>query len=124
MIIPFEYFNRNPEGKHEKDCVCRAISTATGLNYNSVDRLLKYVANEYECDKLCVCCYNYLLEDLFGYERIDCHHRVTVNDVVKIHPCDKVIIRVQGHLTCGVEGNTLDIWDCTNESVDCYWIVS
>ena len=124
MIIPFEYFNRNPKGLHLQDCVCRAISTATGLQYEAVNNLLEYTAEVYDCEKLCVCCYDNLLEKIFGYERIDCYFDITVNEVVKAHPCDKLIVRVQSHLTCGINGITLDIWDCTDELVDCYWIVS
>jgi hypothetical protein len=124
VIIPFEYYNRNPEGKREQDCVCRAISTATGLEYQAVDRALEFVAENYECDKLCLCCYYHLLEKVFGYIRIDCNFEVTVNELVKLHPCEKLIIRVQSHLTCGVFGKTFDIWDCTDELVDCYWIVT
>lgn len=30
------------------------------------------------------------------------------------------IIRVTQHLTVAVYGNVLDIWDCSDEPVDCY----
>ena len=33
----YKYYNRNPNNDKIGDCVCRAISTATGLNYKAVD---------------------------------------------------------------------------------------
>ncbi len=117
------YYNRRPDGQHLQDCVCRAISTATGLNYEAIEKLLTLTAERYECEKLCVCCYHNLLEKLFNYPCIICKNKETVEDLSKKYPYHKVIIRVQGHLTCAIFGNILDIWDCSNEIVDCYWIV-
>lgn len=94
------------------------------MNYTAVDKLLEYTADEYDCEKLCVCCYDNLLENLLGYKRTNCYYKMTVNEIVKSHPCEKLILRVNAHLTCGINGKTLDIWDCTDELVDCYWIVS
>lgn len=122
-VLGFEYFNINPKGEHIKDCVCRAISTATELKYEMVEDLLDLTANHYNCEKLCVCCYNNLLEQVLHYKRTDCNFDVTVRDVAENHPTDKLIIRVNAHLTCSINGTVLDIWDCTNELVDCYWIV-
>ena len=36
---------------------------------------------------------------------------------------EKLIIRVDGHLTYSIFGEVLDIWDCSDEIVDCYWVV-
>lgn len=117
----FVYFNRNPQGEHKKDCVCRAISTATGLKYNAVNKLLEFTAKENNCDKLCVCCYHKLLEDLFEYPVIYCDGE-TVNELANIYKYKRVIIRIHGHLTCAIMGNILDIWDCSGEIADCLWI--
>jgi hypothetical protein len=106
-----------------KDCVCRAISTATGLNYDSVDKLLDLTSKEYECDKLCVCCYHNLLEDVLKYNRQECYFKQTVEEVASKYPNNKLIIRVEEHLTCSINGLVLDIWDCSKELVDCFWIV-
>lgn len=35
----------------------------------------------------------------------------------------KLIIRVDGHLTCSMYGVVTDIWDCSEEMVDRYWVV-
>ena len=120
----YKYYNRNPDRLHLKDCVCRAISTATGLCYNAVDNLLELSADEYGCEKLCVCCYHYLLEDILCYRRFNCNFNYTVRDIANQYPNNKLIIRIKEHLTSSINGTVLDIWDCTNEFVDCYWIVT
>ena len=66
------YYNRNPDGMEITDCVCRAISLATCLSYRATNRLLTRVSQLHKCEKLCSCCYNYLLKDLLGYKRYVC----------------------------------------------------
>lgn len=119
----FRYYNRRPDGKHKEDCVTRAISTATGLKYGAVANLLELSASEYECDKLCVCCYHYLLEEILCYPVKYCMDRERVNDVVNMYQHNTLIIRIQGHLTSSINGRLLDIWDCGDERVDCFWII-
>lgn len=120
----FKYYNHNPDNLRIKDCVCRAISTATGLRYEAVNNLLTHTSERYDCDKLCVCCYRRLMEDILCYDRYDCGFAKTVEQIAEEHPRDKVVIRVDAHLTSSIYGNILDIWDCSDELVDCYWIVS
>ena len=119
----YKYYNRNPDKLHLKDCVCRAISTATFLSYEAVDKLLKLTANEYDCEKLCVCCYHKLLEDVLQYHRFNCDFEKTVKQVSKEYPNNRLIIRVNEHLTSSLYGTILDIWNCSEELVDCFWIV-
>jgi hypothetical protein len=119
----YTYYNRNPDNLKLKDCVCRAISTVTGLHYEAVDNLLNITANEYKCEKLCVCCYDNLLEDILCYPRKDCDFQQTVAEVSANYPRSKLIIRVDAHLTASIYGTVLDIWDCSQELVDCFWIV-
>jgi hypothetical protein len=119
----YKYYNHNPKKLHLKDCVCRAISLATGLHYEAVNTLLNITAYEYNCEKLCVCCYQYLLEDILKYPRFDCDFEQTVEEVSKAHPNNKLILRVNSHLTCSTWGTIQDIWDCSQELVDCFWII-
>ena len=119
----YKYLNRNPSKLHTKDCVCRAISSATGLNYDAVDNLLTMTANEYDCDKLCLCCYHNLLEEILCYRREECEFKVSVEELAERFPYNVLLMRVDGHLTCSVNGVILDIWDCSDELVDCYWII-
>ncbi len=119
----FLYYNRNPKKKELEDCVCRAISTATGLNYYAVENLLNLSAYLNHCDKLCVCCYHKLLEGILCYHVRKCRYGETVKDVALRHKDKKVIIRIEQHLTCAIYGKVSDIWNCADKIVDCYWIV-
>lgn len=119
----FKYYNRNPNNRILKDCVCRAISTATGLKYEAVDNLLTLSADYNDCDKLCVCCYDYLLSDTLCYRRIDCNFKSTVSEIALKYPRNKLVIRINAHLTSAIFGTILDIWNCDDELVDCYWII-
>ena len=119
----YKFYNRNPYNDTVEDCVGRAISTATGLNYYAVNNLLELTATNHSCDKLCVCCYHKLLEDILMY---DCYtgNGYTVAQLASMYPRDKIIVRIEGHLTTIIKGTILDIWDCSNEYVDCYWFVT
>lgn len=119
----FAYLNLNPKKQQEEDCVCRAISLGCGLPYEATTNLLNLIADYYACDTLCVCCYHHILENIFEYDVVYCSNGERVKDVASLHKNGTVIIRVNGHLTCSVRGVVYDIWDCTNEIVDCYWIV-
>lgn len=118
------YYNENPYKYEEEDCVCRAISLGLNIPYNAVNKLLELSAERNRCDKLCVCCYHHLLEDVFGYVYKSVNFTETVKSVAEKHPRDKVIIRIDGHLTCAVSGVIYDLWDCTQEYVDCYWVTN
>ena len=117
------YYNREPNEEEKDDCVCRAISTATNLKYEAVENLLKLTAEEYRCDKLCVSCYENLLSNIFCYPIRYCKNGETVGNIAKMYSDRKVIIRIDGHLTCGFYSTVLDIWDCTDKKVDCYWVI-
>ena len=119
----FYYYNINPTKNVEEDCVCRAISLASGISYNIIDKLLKLVSKSNQCDKLCVCCYHKLLEDIFGYRVKFVYKKKTVGQIANEYKNNTLIVRINGHLTACVNGCCVDIWDCTNEKVDCFWIV-
>lgn len=106
-----------------KDCVCRAISTAVNLPYRTVEKLLEISSEHYKCDTLNVDCYSNLLEDVFELPRFDCDFTKTVKDVANAYPKNRVIVRIKEHLTSAIYGCVLDIWDCSGELVDCYWII-
>jgi hypothetical protein len=104
--------------------VTRAISLATGLKYGAVANLLDIAAGEYSCDKLCVCCYQYLLTGILEYPRFECDFAQTVSQIAQSHPNNTLIIRIIAHLTTAINGIVMDIWDCSEELVDCYWVIS
>ena len=118
----FSFFNNNPAGDIEQDCVTRAISLGLGIKYEAVKRLLYATAELYGCDTLCMCCYRHLLEDLFDLRPVRADDGQTVAEIAKEHSGQRVIIRCNGHLTCSMLGTVCDIWDCTGEVADCFWV--
>lgn len=121
--MPYIFYNRNDKGELKEDCVCRAISTATRLKYPAVENLLEISAKFHRCKKLCVCCYRYLLENILCYSIHYCNNGETVEEIARKLKNERVIIRIDGHLTSSIYGNVCDIWDCARETVDCFWIV-
>lgn len=119
----FVYYNARPDGEREEDCVCRAITLATGLRYNTIEKLLDMTAACYGCDALFVDCYAQLLEDVFGFRGVPCFHAETVADIARAYPNNKVLIRINGHLTVSISSFIFDTWDCSDELVDRYWVV-
>lgn len=84
--------------------------------------MLDYTAERNSCDRLCIYCYNHLLEDVFKFKRYEGETQ-TVREIVDEYRNDILLLRLDGHLTCAVKGKLLDIWDCSRKVVDCFWIV-
>ena len=123
MTNDFRYHNVNPDKSVEGDCVTRAISLASGIPYTAISVLLDATSMEHECDRLCVCCYHHLLEDTLGYRVQFVKGYKTVGEIAEEYKHNKVIVRIEGHLTACMYGIVTDIWDCTGEEADCFWIV-
>ena len=119
----YMYYNRRPDGDEREDCVCRAISTATGLKYKAVEKLLKLTSCNYSCDMLNINCYHNLLDNTLCYKHIKCHNGETVGEIAEQHKDKRLIIRINGHLTSSLYGTIVDIWDCTEKQADVYWII-
>ncbi len=119
----FFYYDVTPYGENnEFNCVTRALTLVSHLPYYTVQRLLIENACTNNCDKLVMSCYDNLLEDYFGYERQDINYKYTVQEVADMYPNDTILIRINSHLTCAINGIVTDIFDCTNELVDVLWI--
>lgn len=118
----YVFYNQNPDGERESDCVTRAISFATGIDYVDIRRKLYHSAKLNDCDKLCVCCYRCLLENIFKFDPVDCQN-MTVEEFADTHPNGVYILRIDGHLTCIKNGIVYDIWDCRTEELTDAWRV-
>ena len=68
-------------------------------------------------------CYEHLLKDYFGFERHECDYEYTVQEIADMYADDIVLMRINSHLTVAEYGTVIDIFDCTNELVDCFWVV-
>lgn len=120
----YQFLNLQPLGKIEEDCVCRAISCALNENYYKIQDKLHLIADLFECEELCVCCYKYLLDTVYNFKRYESFQGYTIEEFIDMNPQGTYIIRVDGHLTCCCDGNLYDTWDCRNEIVDIVWQVT
>ena len=121
--MKFQFYNRNPLNKIEEDCVNKAISLALNEDYYVIQDKLYDIADLYECDALCPCCYRFLLEEYYGLERIDSYKGYTIKEFAKENPTGIFLIRLSGHLTCLIDNVNYDLWDCSNEIIDIIWKV-
>lgn len=119
----YEFYNANPLNEIEGDCVYRAINTATGIPYYEIAHKLKLVSELFECDELCVCCYQHFLENVLGLTR-QYSKGETVGEISNEFPDNIVLIRTEGHLTMSAYGTVYDIWNCTQEIADIFWVVN
>lgn len=114
----YKYSNVNPNGNKVGDCVIRAISTVMDKPWQEV-----YI-------ELCV--QGYLMSDLpssnavwgaylknKGFEREfirnDCPECYTIADFVEEYPNGKYIVGTGTHATAVIDGQILDVWDCSTE---------
>ena len=119
----YQFLNVNPLGEIEEDCVCRAISLALDEDYYKIQEKLYLVAKLFECQYLCICCYKYLLDNVYDLKRIEEVKGMTVEEFANYFPIGIFIVRVEGHLTCVIDNNIMDIWDCRDKIVDLVWEV-
>lgn len=119
----YQFLNVNPLGEIEEDCVCRAISLALDEDYYKIQEKLYLVAKLFECESLCICCYKYLLDDVYDLKRIEEVKGMTIEEFANYFPIGIFIVRVEGHLTCLIDNHIMDIWDCRDKIVDLVWEV-
>ena len=117
----YQFLNVNPLGEIEEDCVCRAISLALDEDYYKIQEKLYLIAKLFECESLCVCCYKYLLDDVYDLKRIEEVRGMTIEEFANYFPIGIFIVRVEGHLTCVIDNHIMDIWDCRDKIVDLVW---
>ena len=120
--MAYKYTNLNPLDLNESDCVTRAISLASGYSYAEIQDKLYYISELLDCEKLCVCCYQHLLDNVFRYERLPVRN-YTVGELSEMYDDCILLIRIEGHLTCAVYGTIRDTWDCSNSYADIAWLV-
>lgn len=119
----YEFLNLNPLNEIEEDCVCRAISLALEEDYELIKRKLELVAELFECEMLCQCCYRFLLDSVYDLQRVEDLKGIKIRDFVDCNPYGTYLIRIEGHLTCIVDGTLFDLWDCLDEKIDILWKV-
>lgn len=92
------------------------------LTYHEVQKKLKLIAELFNCEKLCVCCYRHLLDDVLKYHRVNCDG-LFVGEFADKYPVGVYLLRINGHITCLIDGIIYDLWDCRDEFVTDAWRV-
>ena len=118
----FIYHNLSPNGEHKNDCVTRAITFATSLDYPIIRRKLRHTAKLLDCEKLCWSCYSFLLTNVFGYKQVNCDG-MTIGQFADLHPQGTYLIRIDQHLTVINNGDLYDTHDCRHRLCHIAWRV-
>lgn len=119
----YQFLNLNPLGNLEEDCVCRAISLALNEDYYTIEEKLCLVGKLFDCEQLCVCCYKFLLDEVYGLDRLEEFSGMTISEFSECCPNGTFLIRIDNHLTCMRDGVVFDIWNCTSKEIRLIWKV-
>lgn len=118
----YEYYNPHPKGKNTGDCVKRALTKVTGLDYMEIQRELNHIKREigasvYSSNDVWK---EYIKRNNFrpikfsvkrGEPRMN-GYRFAVD-----YPKGKYILNMAKHLSCCVDGIIYDTWDCRSKCV-------
>lgn len=118
----FIYYNINPDGNRASDCVTRAISLGSGLDYPVVRRKLYHSSKLFNCERLNVDCYAHLLEDVLKFPKVETYG-MTVEEFADTHPYGIYLVRMNGHISTIWQGDVVDIWDCRDSCITNAWKV-
>jgi hypothetical protein len=121
----FQQTNPHPQGKLVGDCVKRAITIASEINYHDIAIMLNRFKKETGCHK-----FNnsdnwkpFVEQVLLGRKnkgdmRTEFYgRRYTVDDWARYWDSDKAILRLSHHLVATKNGNYYDTWNCGSKSV-------
>lgn len=120
----WQSYNPNPIRNRVGDCTVRAITKATGEDWDTIYTHL--------CFYGFICKDMSLANDVWGkYLRKQGFKRYlvddkdqdyyTVNDFCQDHPTGTYILAIDGHVVCVVDGKYYDTWDSGGEIPIYYW---
>lgn len=121
----YSYFNENPCGRNVGDCTVRAISKATGKDWEKTYLALAiqgYLDGDMPSANAVWGSYLHSL----GYRRYivpdSCPLCYTVGQFAGEHPVGTYILALSGHVVCVQDGTIFDSWDSSNETVLYFWV--
>lgn len=125
-MLDFINENLNFKNKKTTDCVIRALSKATNKDYKIVAQELfelwmktGYMINEKKCfDK-------YLELNGFIKHKQPKHldgTKYKIKDINELTTNSIVIVITKQHMTCVIDNNLYDIWDCRNKYINNYYV--
>ena len=120
----WEKYNPNPKLNRVGDCTVRAITKATGQDWETVYAGLSAVGFTV-CDmpSANVVWGLYLKKKGFRRHIVDDRGKdiYTVDDFCKDNPRGTFILAIDGHVVCVVDGDYYDSWDSGQEVPVYYW---
>ena len=142
----FHYYNANPKNRITTDCCVRAISAATGTDYNRVVLAQAIIQMETGYDQACNKGVDVLMERS-GWSKMpqprkkdgtkytgkefcefqqkylqdEYAHGKEVDDGIVISP--RIVANIGGHhMVAIVDGKVWDIWNSTRGCIGNYWV--
>ncbi len=91
------------------------------IPYHEVVRLLSLNGEEFQCDCLSVVCYEKLLDYDFGLPHYKGNGK-TAEEVANDFSDKTLLLRMEGHLSCSIDGIIHDIWNCSDKIITDFWI--
>lgn len=118
----YTYLNLNPNGKETRDCVKRAISKETGIDYKSVQKELNSIKRDVYAEQFndrivtdtYLKKYNY---KKLSFPAIKGQSRMNGEKFCNAYKTGSYILNMAGHWTACVNGVIYDTWDCTQKCV-------
>lgn len=122
--VPFVLSNPNPKKVRVGDCVIRAISIATGKEWESVYAALAFYGYELYDMPSSNGVWGKYLSDLGFKQHVvteTCPDCYTIRDFCRDHPSGTYVIGTGSHAVAAVNGDYYDTWDSGDEIVSYYW---
>lgn len=123
----FQEFNAHPKGIKTTDCVVRAISKATNIEYMECRRKLNQLKRDWGFTSYKDTKFLYKYFEGFPrliFKAVRGEPRLKGSDFTALHPVGTFVLKMAGHVTVCVDGVILDIWDCTYRSVYTAWEIT
>ena len=118
--MPFIFYNPNPKNQRVGDCAVRAISKATGKDWEEayIDLCTEGLIFK-DMPSSNYVWGNYLRKMGFEERTIQniCPACVTVDEFTRQHKKGRYVIATQNHVIAATDGDYYDTWDSGNEIV-------
>lgn len=120
----FEYSNPHPDEKMVGDCVKRAITHTSEMDYKEVGRELNRYkkitkTKKFNEDKNWI---KYIEKEL-GWKKLSGYHNMKLAEFAKTHQTGTYLITTRKHLTTIKDGKILDTWNPGFKAIGKVWKV-
>ena len=120
----WRYYNPNPTGNRVGDCTVRALTKATGQDWDTVFLELALhgfcLGNMQSANHVWGACLRHhgFVRRIIPDECPDCY---TVADFCRDHPRGTYVLALAEHVVAVEDGDVFDSWDSTSEIPIYYW---